>query len=32
MRARLAFLEVQARRDGAWRLLAWQSARLPNAP
>ena len=29
MRARLAFLEVQARRDGAWRLLAWQSARLP---
>lgn len=30
MRARLAFLEVQARRDGAWRLLAWQSARLPS--
>jgi hypothetical protein len=29
LRARLAFLEIQARRDGAWRLLAWQSARLP---
>ncbi len=31
MRARLAFLEIQAWRDGAWRLLAWQSARLPPA-
>lgn len=29
MQARLAFLEIQAWRDGAWRLLAWQSARLP---
>lgn len=30
MQARLAFLEIQAWRDGAWRLLAWQSARLPQ--